>query len=87
MRRFSAAVVAGVAVGVCWWVFGRRCVSAAGGWQRLEFLEGCEQLADPGPCVLEVELGASAGEREAAGDVEELVAQSLRLGLREVAVE
>jgi hypothetical protein len=68
-------------------VLGRRCVSAAGGWQRLEFLEGCEQFADPGPCVLEVELGASAGEREAAGDVEELVAQALGLGLGELVVE
>src|SRR5436309_2553849 len=69
-----------------WW--GRwRLVSAGGGHERLEFLERDEELGRPGPGVLEVELGAAAGERESTGDVQQLVAQSLGFGLGEVAVE
>lgn len=58
--------------------------AAAGGCERLELLERGEQVAGPGPGVLEVQLGFAAVEREAAGDVQELVAQPLGIGLREL---
>lgn len=55
------------------WV-GRWRQSAAGGGEGFELLEGGDELGRPRPAVLEVQLGAAAGEREAAGDVRQSVA-------------
>src|ERR1039457_3533000 len=74
---------------VCWgrrW--GRRpAVSAGRGLERLVFLERGVELGCPGPGVLEVWLGAPAGEREPAATVQQPVAQPLGFGLGEFAVE
>ena len=83
--RGRAAVIAAVAVEVCWLVAVERQLSAGGGWERLELLERGEEVAGPGPGVLEVQLRLAAVERESGGDVQQLVAQPLGLGLGELA--
>ena len=77
------AVAGGLLGGVSWLVL----VSAGCGWERFEPFERGLELCDPGPGVLEVELGASAGEREPAGDVQQPVADSLGFGLGQFPVE
>ena len=53
----------------------------------LSFSNAAEQLVGPRPGVWEVQLAASAGERESGGDVQQSVAQPFRLGFGELAVE
>jgi hypothetical protein len=53
----------------------------------LEFLKRREQLARPGPCALEMQLCLAAVEREAAGDVQQPVAQRLRFSGGELALK
>ena len=64
------AVAGGLLGGVSWPVL----VSAGCGWERFEPLERGLELCDPGPGVLQVELGASSGEREPASDMQQPVA-------------
>ena len=68
-------------------VVGGRLRSAGGGLERLELVEGRGELGDPGPVVVEVELGAASGEREPAGDMQQPVAQALGFGLGELTVQ
>jgi hypothetical protein len=82
-----AAVIAAVALEVCWGGGGERRLSAGGGWERFEPLERCLEFRDPRPRVLEVQLRPAAGERESAGDVQQPVSQPLGFGLSELAVE
>ena len=69
------------------WCVGRWRLSAAGGGERFELLEGGDELGRPRPGVVEVELRAAAGERETTGDVQQAVAQPLGFGLGQLAVE
>ncbi len=55
--------------------------------ERSELLKRGEELGCPGPGALQVELGAASGERQAPGDVQQLVAQALGLGLGECAFQ
>ena len=87
-RRLRVAVIVAVGrerlVELC----RRRLVlSAGGGGERFEPLEGGEQRLGPRPVVLQAQLRASAVKCEAAGDVQQPVAQPLRLGLGKLAVE
>jgi hypothetical protein len=85
--RLRAAVIAAVALEVCWGAGGERRLSAGGGWERFEPLERCLEFCDPRPRVLEVQLRPAAGERESGSDVQQPVSQPLGLGLGELAVE
>jgi hypothetical protein len=53
-----AAVIVAVAGGLFGGVSCPVLVSAGCGWERFEPLERCVELCDPGPGVLQVELGA-----------------------------
>src|SRR5438270_3422354 len=77
--------VAGWSAG--WWSCRWGLSSAARGRERLEFLKRGDELARPRPCVLQVELGAPAGEREPRADMQQPVAQALGLGFGELALE
>jgi hypothetical protein len=52
-------------------------VLAAGCCERFGCLHGVELFGCPWPCVLEVEVRASSGQREPGGDVQQSVADAL----------
>jgi len=56
---------------------GERPLSAGGGWQGFELLEGGGELGCPWPVVLQSQPSAAAMEREPGGDVQQPVAQPL----------
>ena len=66
---------------------GRAVRSADGGGQRFELLERGDQLAGHSQARCRWELGAAGAERQATGDVQQLVAQPLRFGVGQHAVE
>jgi hypothetical protein len=84
VRATVSEAVAGKLLGG---VVGRWRLSAGEGWECFELLEGSDELGCLRPCVLEVELCAAAGEREAAGDVQQPVADALGLGLGQLSGE
>ena len=90
-RRVAVFAGSGHRGGVLWPLLsggaGRRLLSACCGWELFELLEGGNERVGPRPVVLQAEFGAASGEREPGGDVQEPVADSLRLGRRQFAVE
>ncbi len=73
------------ALGVGWDLVPARGGSGRGWCERFEAFERGEELGDPWPGALEMQLCAAAGECEAPGDVQQLVAQSFGLGFGELA--
>src|SRR5215212_10372971 len=86
-RSWAARVGRGVGAG------GWRCdrvggpALAGGRWECREALEGGGQLARPGPVAVEVQDRLAGVEGEAAGDVQQPVAQPLGLAASELAVD
>ncbi len=83
-RRRAAVIGASSARGRRWW---SRRGSARGWWQRGQAVEGARQFARPRPAALEAQRGAAGVEDQAAGGVEQAVAQRLGFADGELAVE